>query len=169
MMNRKQTCCFTGHRFIPAEQYAPLKERLTDTIKSLIDRDVLYYGAGGALGFDTIAAQCIIEQKKCNPSIKLILVLPCYSQAQKWSVADQQTYEAIKTQADKIVYTSKEYTRDCMFKRNRHLVDYSGICVCYMTKASGGTAYTVDYAKRQGLEIINLAKQYEDYVPNVYP
>ncbi len=161
MMNRRQTCCFTGHRLIPAEQYEPLKERLTDTIKLLIDQGVLYYGAGGALGFDTLAAQCIIEQKKYNPSIKLILVLPCYSQAQKWSVADQQTYEAVKAQADKIVYTSQEYTPDCMFKRNRHLVDHSGVCVCYMTKASGGTAYTVDYAKQHGLKIMNLAEHSE--------
>ncbi len=157
MISRSQTCCFTGHRTIPTEQYEPLKERLTATIKSLIGQDVLYYGAGGALGFDTLAAQCIIEQRENNPSIKLILVLPCYSQAKKWRVEDQQTYEAIKAQADKIVYTSKEYTRDCMYRRNRHLVDYSGICVCYKTKDSGGTAYTVDYATRQGLEIINLA------------
>lgn len=160
MLSRSQTCCFTGHRAIPAEQYEPLKERLTDTIKSLIAEGVLYYGAGGALGFDTLAAQCIIEQRKNNPSIKLILVLPCRSQAKKWRAEDQQTYEAIKAQADKIVYTSEEYTRDCMFKRNRHLVDYSGICVCYKTKDSGGTAYTVDYATRQGLEIINLAEEH---------
>ncbi len=40
---------------------------------------------------------------------------------------------------------------------NRYLVDNSGVCVCYLTRDAGGTAYTVNYAKRQGLEIINLA------------
>lgn len=161
MMNRRQTCCFTGHRLIPAEQYEPLKERLTDTIKLLIDQGVLYYGAGGALGFDTLAAQAVLAAKAKSPEVRLILVLPCLTQAQGWPEKDRQVYEAIKSQADKIVYTSQEYTRDCMFKRNRHLVDHSGVCVCYMTKASGGTAYTVDYAKQHGLKIMNLAERSE--------
>ena len=45
-----------------------------------------------------------------------------------------------------------------MFKRNRHLVDNSSVCVCYLTKDSGGTAYTVRYAKEKGLEIVNLVQ-----------
>ncbi len=56
-----------------------------------------------------------------------------------------------------MVYTSQEYTKGCMFKRNRHLVDNSSVCICYLTKNNGGTAYTVDYAEKQGLEVINLA------------
>ena len=45
-----------------------------------------------------------------------------------------------------------------MYKRNRHLVDNSGICVCYLTKDKGGTAYTVEYEKQKGLQIINFAQ-----------
>lgn len=47
-----------------------------------------------------------------------------------------------------------------MFKRNRHLVDNSSVCVAYLTANSGGTAYTVNYAESKGLKIINLAEQY---------
>ena len=36
----------------------------------------LYFGAGGALGFDTLAAQTVLDLKKDYPQIKLILVLP---------------------------------------------------------------------------------------------
>ena len=61
----------------------------------------------------------------------------------------------------KVVYTAQQYTRGCMHKRNRHLVNYSGVCVCYLTKDSGGTAYTVQYAKGEGLEIINIAQNEE--------
>ena len=56
-------------------------------------------------------------------------------------------------------YVSREYTPDCMHRRNRHLVDHSGTCICYLTKTSGGTAYTVDYARRKRLRIINLAAE----------
>lgn len=56
-----------------------------------------------------------------------------------------------------MVYTAQQYTKGCMHKRNRHLVDNSSVCVCYLNRESGGTAYTVNYAKKNGLEIINLA------------
>ena len=51
------TCCFTGHRRIPPEAVAPLRERLEAEIESLIRQGVRYFGAGGALGFDTLAAE----------------------------------------------------------------------------------------------------------------
>jgi len=87
----------------------------------------------------------------------LILVLPCLTQTRGWPAGDVEEYERIKAQADKVVYTSREYTKDCMLKRNRHLVDGSGVCICYLVKDSGGTAYTVHYAEEQGLEVVNIA------------
>lgn len=155
---RARTCCFTGHRAIPTSQYQSVAERLEQTIVSLIRQGVIYYGSGGALGFDTMAAQTVIKLKSMYPGIKLILVLPCISQAERWSNEAQRNYENIKKQADKIVYVSQEYTRECMFKRNRHLVDNSGICVCYLTKHTGGTAYTVNYAREKNVPVINIAK-----------
>lgn len=46
-----------------------------------------------------------------------------------------------------------------MHRRNRHLVDNSGVCVCYLTRNSGGTAYTVNYAKKQGVNVFNIAEK----------
>lgn len=54
-------------------------------------------------------------------------------------------------------YTSEEYTRGCMHKRNRHLVDNSSACIAYLTESKGGTAYTVDYAAKHGLTVFNIA------------
>ena len=59
----------------------------------------------------------------------------------------------------KVRYTSVEYTRGCMHKRNRHLVDHSGVCVAYLTESRGGTAYTVDYARKNGVPVINLGEK----------
>ena len=117
----------------------------------------MYFGAGGALGFDTLATQCVLSLKKQYPHIKLILVLPCITQTKGWSKNDIAIYEEIKSQADKVVYTSHDYFRGCMFKRNRHLVNGSSACIAYLTQEKGGTAYTVNYAKEQGLAVINLA------------
>jgi len=155
---RERTCCFTGHRELPFLKRKMIARKLEQTVTGLIQSGVQYFGAGGALGFDTLAAQTVLNLKKEYPHIKLILVLPCLSQTRGWKEQDVRIYETIKAEADKVVYTSQQYTQDCMHKRNRHLVDHSGVCVCYLTKDKGGTAYTVNYAKKQGLEVINLAE-----------
>ena len=45
-----------------------------------------------------------------------------------------------------------------MMVRNRYMVDRSSLCLCYLRKASGGTKSTVDYAKKAGLQLLNLAE-----------
>lgn len=125
----------------------------------LIHEGYLYFGAGGALGFDTMAAQTILKLQSTYPDIRLILVLPCVSQTRGWSTSDTEEYERIKGLANKVVYVSQEYSRGCMFKRNRHLVDNSSVCVCYLSENSGGTAYTANYAKTKDVTVINIAKK----------
>lgn len=154
---RDQTCCFTGHRKIPSEFYKELECSIRSAILSMIRRGVLYFETGGALGFDTMAAQAVLECKPFYPQIKLILVLPCRTQANAWQEADRALYEKIKKCCDRSIYVSEMYTAGCMHKRNRWLVDSSKYCICYLTQPSGGTAYTVDYAMRQGLTVWNLA------------
>ena len=154
---KKHTCCFSGHRRIPKSEILNVKQRLRGAIISAIKNGYCFFGTGGALGFDTLAAQTVLDLKKKYPEIRLILVLPCLSQTKNWQAVDISEYERIKKNADKVVYTSKKYTRDCMFKRNRHLIDNSSLCVCYLKEQSGGTVYTVTYAKAHGLNIHNIA------------
>ena len=153
---RKHTCCFSGHRRIPNEDLLIIKQKLMGAITSAIKDGYIFFGAGGALGFDTLAAQTVLELKKQYAHIRLILVLPCLSQARYWREQDISEYELIKRSADKVVYTSQEYSYDCMHKRNRHLVENSSLCICYLKEQSGGTAYTVKYAESRGLNIINV-------------
>ena len=153
MTIREQTCCFTGHRDIPAGVRAPLARQLEETVRGLIGRGIRYFGAGGALGFDTLAAQTVLGLAGEFPHIRLILVLPCPDQTRGWPEADAAEYARIKAAAHKVVYTADRHTPGCMHRRNRHLVDHSGVCVAWCTRNTGGTAYTVDYARRQGLEV----------------
>lgn len=156
---KEKTVCFTGHRVIPPLHADPIKRKLKDTLTELIENGYYYFCAGGALGFDMLAALSVLELKKTYPQIRLILILPCVSQANRWSKEDQNIYESIKMQADKIIYTSFEYTRGCMHKRNRRLVDSSSVCVCYLTRERGGTAYTVKYSSEHRLRVINIAPE----------
>ncbi len=154
---REKTCCFTGRRKIPPEQYESIARRLRIEVRRLIERGIIYFGAGGALGFDTMAALTVLSLKAEYPQIRLILVLPCPEQTRGWKSEDIAVYENIKVQCDKFVYTSQSYTGGCIMVRNRHLVDHSSICICYLSEPTGGTAYTVKYARSKGLSVINLA------------
>ena len=155
---KEKTVCFTGHRTIPMLKKWKIEKKLKETLEALIDNGYCYFGAGGALGFDTIAAQTVLGLKKKHPEIKLILVLPCKNQTRGWEEKDVSVYESIIEQSDKVVYTQEHYDRGCMFKRNRHLVDNSSVCVAYLTEEKGGTAYTVNYANQKGVKVINIAE-----------
>ena len=154
---KEKTVCFTGHRKIPPEDLPMVSEKLRKTLVDCIEKGYCFFGAGGALGFDTLAAQTVLDLKKDYPHIKLILVLPCRNQTRGWNEKDIALYESIKEKADKVVYTSEYYFNGCMQKRNRHLVDNSSICVCYLTNTTGGTFFTVNYAKNKKTKTINLA------------
>lgn len=135
---KNQTCCFTGHRKIPLDQLESVTQRLRDAVIASIKDGYLYFGAGGALGFDTLAAQTVLDLKKDYPQIKLILVLPCKTQTRGWRQEDIEEYNRIIRAADKVVYTSNNYYNGCMQIRNRHLVEYSSLCICYLNKTTGG-------------------------------
>lgn len=154
--DKTNSCCFTGHRKLSVDDRIRIFHRLRDVITELIEQGYWHFLAGGALGFDTLAALTVLDMKADYPQIRLTLALPCVSQTSGWGEEDRERYEHIKATADEVVYTSQEYTRGCMHKRNRYLVDNSSVCVAYMTVPAGGTAYTVKRATEKSLRVINI-------------
>ena len=154
---KRKTACFTGHREISPAHRLIINLRLSETIENLIEEGYSRFVAGGALGFDTLAAMTVLAMKKRYPYIRLALILPCREQADRWSEHNQRIYAAIMARADEVIYTADRYVSGCMQIRNRRLVDESSVCIAYLNKSAGGTAYTVRYAEQQGLAVINLA------------
>ncbi|MDE6182040.1 MAG: SLOG family protein [Eubacteriales bacterium] len=154
---KSKTACFTGHRNINRELYPIILEYLIEFTKELIKKGIVYYGIGGARGFDILAGMAILSLKKEYPNIKLILILPCADHTIFWNERDILFYKKILEYADKVVYISEKYTEKCMIERNNHLVENSSYCISYLTKNKGGTAYTVDMAKKLGLKVYNIA------------
>ena len=156
---KSQTCCFTRYRNIAPYTPDTVFEHTKAIVTLLVSKGFKYFGAGDALGFDTIAAQAVLSVKETHPEVKLILVLPCENQTKYWKQQDIDVYNEIKLRADKVKVLAPHYYNKKKKKRNRHIVDCSSACICFLTKHEGGTAYTVDYAKQNGLEIINVADQ----------
>ncbi len=155
------SCCFTGHRIIPAQDLACISETLPQTLRTFIDSGVTEFICGGALGFDTLAAKAVLRQKQQFPHIRLSLVLPCRDQAVRWSAAQRETYDAILAQADDVEYLFDHYVNGCMQMRNRRMVDRADVCVAYCTGKAGGTAYTVKYAKEKGVRLLFIPAKEE--------
>lgn len=157
MIDKLKVACFSGHRRLP-QDCGEIKERLRSAVISLIEQGVVFFGAGGALGFDMLAEETVLELRDQYPHIRLVLVLPCPPDQQtlKWNAEQRTRYYGILNRADKVRILSPQYIEGCMLKRNRHLAEKSAHLICYLRENSGGTFYTVNYAQEQGLNIIRL-------------
>ena len=152
----KNTVCFTGHRYLSAEEIRVIRRRLRKAIDECYRAKYRWFICGGALGFDTLAAQEILNYRDSHPDIGLFLAVPCADQASRWSDADRKTYHAILDQADEVKVLSPTYYEGCMHLRNQFMVQHASLCICYLRRFSGGTGYTVRYALTCDRNIINL-------------
>lgn len=156
---RKKTACFTGHRKME-EPISEIEHRVTVAVEGLIQNGYRYFGAGGARGFDALASQVVLKLKTTYPQIHLILVLPFdeqYSHEKNWTESEVAQYHRLKERASKVVVLAAEYSSGIYYRRNRHLVDHSSVCVAYMRRTNSGISHTVNYARAKGPEIVNTA------------
>ena len=159
----KIVCAFTGHRpkSFPwkydetASDCVLLKEVLTAQIGALADRGVTDFLSGMAQGTDLWCSEIVLDLQKKNSALKLHCILPCKGQESKWTASAQERYHSILDQANEVVYVGQEYSKDCMLKRNRYLVDHSSFLLAvYNGTRRSGTGATVRYALKQGREVI---------------
>ena len=157
MIEKTEVACFSGHRKLP-EDCSELCASLERAMITLIDRGVVFFGNGGAVGFDALAATTVLKLKEDYPHIRLVMVLPCPPEEQslKWNEEQKRRYFETLRQADKVRVLSPRYTNRCMLDRNRHMVDNSAYLICYLREQHGGTFYTVNYAEQRGLNILRL-------------
>lgn len=154
---RSRSVCFTGHRTISESELARVIPTLDSVISELISDGHRIFYAGGALGFDTVAAFRVLAAREKDPSVKLILALPCRDQTKNWTnLRSINEYRILKDNADSVIYIKDFYDRSCMMERNIYMVDHSAVCVAYFSGKSGGTANTVRYAEKSGIPVINL-------------
>ena len=151
-----RTVCFTGHRNIPYAVATRLPGLLEQVIAELCERGATTFRAGGAMGFDTVAALKVLDMKEKYPQIRLELILPCRNQTERWDEISRQTYQYILEHADGHRFLFDTYFDGCMLERDRRLVEGSDVCVAYCVRSQGGAAYTFAQALRAGLEVVNL-------------
>ena len=151
-----RSCSFTGHREI--------EDRHKGKITALIDRAIAYaydegcrdFYLGGALGFDTLAAQEVLRFKLTHPDVTLNFILPCVDQSNMWGGYDVSMYEYLLSRADTVEYTSDTYKKGCMRIRNARLAELCDIMIAYVGRDRSGASQTVGIATRLGKRVYNL-------------
>ncbi len=158
-MNRARVCCFTGHRpealFKDEDEYTVYNYILIAVKDAVLD-GYTQFMCGGCRGGDILFGEAVNELKKTNDNIRLICVLPYRGQAEGWPGSDRNRYADLLDAADDVICLHDEYSKGCMHQRNRYMVDRSSLLIAAYNGTKGGTEFTVNYAKKQGLRIVNV-------------
>ena len=155
---RTITACFTGHREI-RESVSVLFEKVCDMTEGMIHKGYRYFLTGGARGFDALAAKAVLHLQEKYTDIHLILVLPFQNQYERergWSAEEVEEYHFLKNSASKVLHLQTAYSSGCYYRRDRYLVEHSSVCMAYQYKSTGGTAYTTNYARQSGINVLNM-------------
>jgi len=156
-MMKINTCCFFGHRTINESE--ELKKKLTMIIESLIvEKKVDTFLFGSKSRFNSLCHKIVTELKEKYPHIKRIYVRAEYPYI-------DDTYKNYLLESYEDTYYPEKILNShkaVYIKRNFEMIDNSHFCIlCYdeqnapITRKSG-TKIALDYAIKQGKNIINI-------------
>ncbi|MDE6273741.1 MAG: DUF1273 domain-containing protein [Clostridiales bacterium] len=149
------TCALTGHRDLPEDFQLNL---LYDTLEELIREGYDTFLCGMARGFDLLALDCLIALKQ-KYRITLEACIPYRGHENSFFGEEKRRYLNLLERCDKRHYIYNGYANGCFLARDRMMVDRADLLFAYCMRATGGTAYTVRYAKKKGVEIRNLFRE----------
>ena len=151
-----RVCAFTGHRTIKKEHIKPLGSLLLRAINFAYNSGCRTFLTGGAVGFDTEAARAVVNFRISHPDVRLVSILPCVNQDERWSMSDKNNYYYLLGASDEVVYLYDEYVDGCLKERNLRLATDCDILIAYVSRTNSGAAQTVRMAEKQNKEIYNL-------------
>ena len=164
MRARQESCCFTGHRpgKLPWKyneedvRCLALKRRMTDAVETAYEEGYRHFLCGMAMGCDLYFCECVLALRERHPDVTVEAAIPCPSQADKWPAGQRQRYAHLVAACDFETLVSQQYTSACMQRRDRYMVDHASLLIAAFDGSAGGTRYTVEYAMRRGLDIVDL-------------
>lgn len=151
-----KACSFTGHRRIKEGHVEKLIELLARAVNYAYSEGIRTFYAGGAYGFDMLAAREVLRFRAMHPDVRLVLLLPCPEQADAWSDRLRSNYEYVLREANEVEYISLQYTDDCMKKRNAELAARADMLIAYVYNMKSGSGQTVNFAKKAQKTVYNL-------------
>ncbi|MBQ6040059.1 MAG: hypothetical protein IJL32_04700 [Oscillospiraceae bacterium] len=149
------TVSFFGHREV--ERASEIESKLDQLLHDLItQKQYVEFLVGRDGEFDLLAASAI--RRAVNQygygNTSIILVLP-YMKAEYRD--NKQYYLSYYDEVEICSESSDAHYKSAIQVRNRYMVDRSNLVVCCIQHKSGGAYRTMQYAKKQGKQVRNLA------------
>ena len=165
MRARQESCCFTGHRpnKLPWRyreddpRCLQLKARLADAVESAYEEGYRHFLCGMAQGCDLYFCQILLDFRQTHPDVTVEAAIPCPTQADAWPEKERQRYRELVAACDVETMVSAKYSSSCMQRRDRYMVDHASLLIAAFDGSAGGTRYTVEYAMRVGISIVDVA------------
>lgn len=164
MKGRQFACSFTGHR--PAKlpwgyreedpRCLALKKRIFDAVEAAYAEGYTHFLCGMAQGCDMYFGEAVMALKERHSEVTLEAVIPCATQTQRWPASARLRHEKIVAAADLETLICQKYTPDCMYRRNRYLVDHASLLIAAYSGVPGGTLQTITYAMSRGVSILDI-------------
>jgi len=164
LINRDNSCCFSGYR--PEKlpwgadegdlRCEALKMRLSEAAEKIFLSGIRHFICGMARGSDMFFCEVVLCLREKHGGITVEAAIPYEDHASGWREKDRDRHFYLTERCDYATYVSSEYKRSCMLRRNRYMVDNSAVLLAVYDGKPGGTKYTIEYAMRRGLEIIEI-------------
>ena len=158
LIPKKTTCAFTGHR--PEKLTLSMEEienRLEAEIRKAIKDGYKTFINGAQRGVDLYAAMVVLELEKEFPEISLITAIPFEGFDRNFeAVWKNRLNKAIRESAETITI-SKNVGKAGFWERDDWMVDHASRLIAFYNGSGGGTKHTIEYAKKQGVEVVQIA------------
>ena len=154
---RQHSVCFSGHRTLKTDTKM-LMNQLAAELQFCYRKGFRVFIAGGAVGFDMLAAEAVLEFKKTHQDVILIIAVPFPEQTARFCESDKGRYNVILDRADFFIVLSAGYYDGCYLRRNDFMLANSSYMIAYWDgKSFGGTSYTCRKAlSKKGFHFQNL-------------
>lgn len=133
-----------------------LKHRILDAVETAYGDGFRHFLCGMAMGCDLYFCECVLALRSRHPDVTVEAVIPCPTQADGWPEEECLRYWALVAACNYETVVSERYAPDCMQRRNRYLVDHASLLIAAFDGSPGGTQYTLQYAMRRGVNIVDL-------------
>ena len=165
MPARQESCCFTGHR--PGKlpwryneqdpRCLDLKRRIADAVETAYEQGFRHFLCGMAQGCDLYFCESVLALRDRFPDVTVEAAIPCPTQADAWPEDQRERYQRLVAACNFETVVSSAYSASCMQRRDRYMVDHAALLIAAFDGSAGGTRYTVEYAMRRGIGIVDLS------------
>ena len=128
-----------------------LKQQLARAVRAAAGEGYDTFLCGMARGCDFYFAEAVLEQ-----GLRLEGYLPCPSQADRWSIEDRARQTALLLRCGAVHMVEPVYSKGCMLRRNRRMVEDCDALLTVYDGSPGGTGAAVEYARRMGKSVMGL-------------